>query len=277
MFLNNYAPHHNLEYIRNTLSNKLMAKDFVIDKSGVKMVEMIGCTFIANENSIFGEVNWEYVQREIQWYKSESRYVADIPGGAPEIWKAVSSKDGMINSNYGWCIFSEENGNQYENVLTELRKNKFSRRANMIYTRPNMHYDYNKDGMSDFICTDAVTYLIRNDKIHAHVKMRSNDAVFGYKNDRAWQSYVLKMLAADLFVDVGDIIWSASSLHVYERHFKFIEEYFKNSQLKITRDDLRNRSGVAGNGSGSGTGVSGGGATSSGNSAGGTGTSNIGG
>jgi len=226
--------YHNIEYIRESLAKRYRAGNFVIDKSGVKMVELVGCTFLASEESIFGEVNWDYVEREVQWYKSKSRFVADIPGGAPEIWKAVASSAGMINSNYGWCIYSEENGNQYENVLAELKKNPYSRRANMIYTRPSMHKDYNKDGMSDFICTDSVTYLIRGGKIHAHVKMRSNDAVFGYKNDRAWQSYVLKMLAADLFVDVGDIIWSASSLHVYERHFKFIEDYYVSSQKKLS-------------------------------------------
>jgi thymidylate synthase len=36
--------------------------------------------------------------------------------------------------------------------------------------------------------------------------------------------HVQKKLAADLGVGVGDLIWTATNLHVYERHFKFIEE-----------------------------------------------------
>jgi thymidylate synthase len=61
-----------------------------------------------------------------------------------------------------------------------------------------MWYDYNRDGMSDFMCTNAVTYIIRDHLVHANVQMRSNDCIFGYRNDRAWQLHVLKMLVDDL-------------------------------------------------------------------------------
>jgi thymidylate synthase len=59
--------------------------------------------------------------------------------------------------------------------------------------------------------------------------MRSNDAVFGYDNDVHWAMYVQKMLAQRLLVEVGDIIWTATNLHVYQRHFKFIEELMNAS------------------------------------------------
>jgi len=84
--------------------------------------------------------------------------------------------------------------------------------------------------MSDFMCTNAVQYLIRNDKVHAVIQMRSNDVVFGYKNDRAWQSEVLNRLVLDLNqkgdnnYSAGDIIWNVGSLHVYERHFNLITQ-----------------------------------------------------
>jgi thymidylate synthase len=78
--------------------------------------------------------------------------------------------------------------------------------------------------MSDFVCTYANTFLIRDGKLTSHYLMRSNDAVFGYDNDVHWALYVQKLLAEDLDVEVGDLIWTATNLHVYERHFKFIEE-----------------------------------------------------
>jgi thymidylate synthase len=53
--------------------------------------------------------------------------------------------------------------------------------------------------------------------------MRSNDVVFGYKNDYYWQEYVLKKLAKDLDVEVGTIMWNVTSLHVYEKHFHLIK------------------------------------------------------
>ena len=94
----------------------------------------------------------------------------------------------------------------------------------MIYTRPSMWEDYNKNGMSDFMCTNTVQYFLRNGRLDALVQMRSNDVVFGYKNDFAWQDYVLNNLCQDLGVDKGTITWSVGSLHVYERHFHLISE-----------------------------------------------------
>jgi len=213
-----------IQHVRKIFKSKLLAKDFVIDKSGVKMLEIVGASFIADESWILRKENEEYIKREIDWYNSQSLNVFDIVPPVPIIWKQVADKDGFINSNYGWCIFSKENDQQYENVLQELLAHRYSRRGLMIYNRPSMWNEYDSNGMSDFMCTNAVQYLIRDEQLHAVVQMRSNDAVFGFNNDYSWQKYVLYKLAKDLRVPMGDIYWNAGSLHVYERHFKFVEE-----------------------------------------------------
>jgi thymidylate synthase len=213
----------NVNEIREYFRIALAEKDFVIDKTGSKMLELVGASFVASEPSIFGVINEDYVKRELDWYKSCSLNVNTIAGDVPKIWKQVATPDGRINSNYGWCVFHPDNGMQYDRVKEELIGNPWSRRAIMIYTRPTMHMEYNTDGMSDFMCTNAVQYMIRNGKLTSVVQMRSNDVVFGYKNDYAWQKYVLDKLAADLEVPAGDIIWNAGSLHVYERHFLLVK------------------------------------------------------
>lgn len=218
-----------VENIRELFLQKYLNNEFVIDKSGVKTVEIIGQSFIANEDLIFGERNTDYVERELAWYKSMSLNVNDIPGETPKIWKQVATPEGLINSNYGYLVYSNENYSQFNNVISELVRNPDSRRAIMVYTRPSIWYEYDKDGMSDFICTNAVQYMIRDRKLHAVVSMRSNDAVFGFKNDYAWQQYILKELLAKInisepSVKLGDIIWCAGSLHVYERHFQYIDK-----------------------------------------------------
>lgn len=210
--------------IRNSFYQKLVKEEYVTDKTGVKTLEIMNASFIADHPAIIGTVNEDYVERELAWYKSQSLNVNDIPGETPAIWKAVATEDGYINSNYGWCIWSDENHNQYTNVLDELKKNPDSRRANMIYTRPTMHSDYNRNGMSDFMCTNNVQYLIRNGELNAFVYMRSNDAVFGYKNDWAWQKHVLDSLCKELNVPAGQIYWNVSSLHIYERHFQLLKD-----------------------------------------------------
>jgi len=221
----------NVAYMRQMIIDKYLSEDFVIDKTGVKTVEVIGATFIADEDHIIRKPAYAYIERELEWYKSQSLNVNDIPGETPQIWKSVASTEGLINSNYGWCIYSEENGNQYKHVLRELNNNPNSRRATMIYNRPSMHLDYNRDGMSDFMCTYANTFYVRDNKLVSHYLMRSNDAVFGYNNDYAWAKYVQNQLAEDLGIEVGELIWTASNFHVYERHFNFIEEFIDANKV----------------------------------------------
>lgn len=232
--------------IRQEFAEALIRKEFVIDKTGVKTIEIVGASFLADENVIFGAVNNEYVARELAWYESQSLFVKDIPGETPAIWNAVSSKNGEINSNYGWAIWSDENYAQYDMCLSELGSNPDSRRAIMIYTRPKMQFDYYRDGMSDFMCTNTVQYLIRNKQIHAVVNMRSNDVVFGYRNDFAWQLHVLTKLVENLNkgdpsrnYSVGDIVWNVGSLHVYERHFYLVDNYAYTGKVNIKKSNYK--------------------------------------
>ena len=196
------------------------------DKTGVKCLELIGASFEATEPAIFGTPNVEYIMKEIEWYKSMSLNINDIYKGEkppPAAWQYAATADGMIHSNYGYLIFHEENGNQYDNCLQELKDNPNSRRALMIYQRPEIWAEYDLMGCSDFICTNSVAYYIRHGKLDCSVSMRSNDVVYGYKNDYAWQQYVLLNLANDLGLEAGKMIWQVQNLHVYEKHFDLVK------------------------------------------------------
>ena len=72
------------------------------------MLELLGVSFIANEPSIFGTPNTDYIEKEIEWYNSMSLNVNDLKD-TPKIWKEVADDSGKINSNYGCCIYSADN------------------------------------------------------------------------------------------------------------------------------------------------------------------------
>ena len=42
--------------------------------------------------------------------------VQDIPGETPKIWKDVASNLGVINSNYGYLIWSNDNWSCYRTI-----------------------------------------------------------------------------------------------------------------------------------------------------------------
>ena len=218
--------------IKNLFKSKLLNEKFVIDRTGQKTIEIFGASFLADKPSIFGSPNEEYIKKELRWYKSQITNVNAIGDKVPEAWKYAANDYGEINSNYGQIIFSDKYYHQYGRVLDELLENPDGRRASMIYNRPSIWEEYNENGKNDFICTNSVTYYIRNDKLYCVVQMRSNDVVFGYKNDYAWQLSILEELAEDYNqckseitepISCGDIIWQVQNLHVYERHFHLVK------------------------------------------------------
>ena len=223
-----------VKHIRQHFRDELKKEIFTIDKTGQKTIEMIGASFVADESAIFGTPNREYIDAEIDWYNSRSTNINEIFGitkAPPQAWQYSANKFGEINSNYGHLMFSEKFYNQYLHVVEELINNPDSRRAAMIYNRPSIWLEYNEDGKNDFICTNAVTYYIRNRRLDAVVQMRSNDVVYGYKNDYAWQQYVMKQLIEDINVQRPDddqvfkgfMHWQVQNLHVYERHFDLVQ------------------------------------------------------
>jgi len=223
--------------IRNIFMEKLFNKEFIIDKTGVKTIEILAADFIADEPFIFGKPNQDYIERELTWYNSQSLNVNDIPPPIPVIWQKVATPDGRINSNYGWAVYSEENFNQYKSCFAELSRNPDSRRGVMLYTRPSMQVEYNKDGMSDFMCTFATHHLIRDGKLQTIMMMRSNDAWAGYRSDFGWVEHIHKKLATELNIKLGNIYWKANSLHIYEKQFYLVEHYTKTGEAHITKED----------------------------------------
>jgi thymidylate synthase len=216
--------------IREYFKGELAAERFTIDKTGAKTIEMLGASFIADEESIFGKPAPKYIQAELDWYESQSTNINDIHGEEkepPAAWIYSANDNGEINSNYGHLVNSPKFYNQYYNAIDELIKNPDSRRAQMIYNRPSIWVEYNENGKSDFICTNAQTFYIRDNKLHMVSQMRSNDVVFGYKNDYAWAQHLMDRAIDNLNEEgykltKGDLTWQVMNLHVYDRHFELV-------------------------------------------------------
>lgn len=221
--------------IRQHFVDELKSENFTIDKTGSKTIELLGASFIADEPAIFGTPNQAYIDAELAWYKSESTNINDIHGDSkepPKAWQGSADAHGNINSNYGYLVFSDRYYSQYESAFNELWNNPDSRRAQMIYNRPSIWAEFNEGGKSDFICTNAQTFYIRDGQLHMVSQMRSNDVVFGYKNDYAWAQHLMDKLVNDwneraATTDVqpivkGTLTWQVMNLHVYERHFDLV-------------------------------------------------------
>ena len=167
---------NSISNIRGLFKARLLNEMFTEDRNGGKTIELIGASFIADESAIFGKPNRNYIESEIDWYVHQSTNINDIYRNdrePPAAWKMAANDHGEINSNYGHLIFSEKYHNQFEQVVLELTRNKDSRRASMVYQRPSIWHEWYENGKNDFICTNAVTYYIRDDALECVVQMRS--------------------------------------------------------------------------------------------------------
>lgn len=168
--------------IINKFYDKIIKEDFVTDKTGCKIVELICEKIELNPfqpilDFSVRKTNVEYCKKELEWYLSQDLSVKKI-GKNAKMWFQVCSRKKKVNSNYGWCVFSKKNYNQYDNCLRELINNKDTRRAAIIYNRPSMWRDYKQHGMNDFICTFYSQFFIRDNKLICIHSMRSNDFFF---------------------------------------------------------------------------------------------------
>ena len=164
--------------------------------------------------------NLNYLNGEMKWYLSGSLNIEDI-NKFSTFWDTLADTNGTVNSNYGFLALKEKwsGKSQFEWCISRLKKDINSRQAVINYNQPRHKYEHVKD----FVCTLAQQFIVRDNKLDCIVWMRSNDFIFGLTYDLPWFTYLQKVIAKELNIEIGTYTHFATSLHVYERHFKMIE------------------------------------------------------
>lgn len=176
----------------------------------------------------------KYIENELKWYLSKDYSIFGHEGiETNKIWQHCAGLNGKVNSNYGAIVYQQiGDKTQFEHAIDKLIRDKCTRQSLIIYTRPQLHIEYNDNihAHSDFTCTTHTQHFITNDnKFEYIVNMRSNDAMYGLQNDYSWHRYVYFQMFNKLKeyypnLEIGNIYWNAGSLHIYERHFELLKE-----------------------------------------------------
>ena len=110
--------------------------------------------------------------------------------------------------------------NQIDFVISELRRNPYSRRA-VIDIRNN-----SQDSESDDpACLQNIQFFIRDNKLHMKVLFRSNDACKAAFMNAFALIMLQKRVSDELGVEVGTYTHRANSFHCYERDFEMLDGY----------------------------------------------------
>lgn len=208
-----------------------------VSPRGQEIKELLGMKLIV-ENEIFfdfGECRsldktLSYWKREFAWYMAGNRQSEYIERHA-KLWAEIKSKEGFLNSNYGWLVFYNRTGQglaPYEWALTSLLNDKESRQAVITFNTGR----FNIVGTKDYICTQFMHFLIRNDELICFIGLRSSDAIFGLPNNIPFWKFVQLQLLSELktkypHLQPGKIVVNIDSAHIYQRHYELVKTMLK--------------------------------------------------
>lgn len=165
-------------------------------------------------------ISLKYLCGELLWYALGINNL-DFISQFSTVWKRLSDDGKTCNSAYGYILKRKFGFDQIEKVIELLTKFPDSRRAVLNLNTPNINVIETKDE----ICTIAIQFLIRNNKLSCTVYMRSNDIYTGLPYDIAFFTSLQKYIANKLRIECGNYYHIDTSLHLYEKDINKVIKY----------------------------------------------------
>mgnify|MGYP006275545469 CR=1 FL=1 len=196
-----------------------------------------------------------YTMKEVELYNSCSNKAEDF-GKASKFWLQLANPDGTVNSAYGHLIWAKKShgsdfeirqeeskaflntdglGKVYNSVpvrrtpwewcIQSLKQDRDTRQAILRFSLPEHQWVGNRDQT----CTMHGNFLIRDDKLHLSVVMRSNDLVKGLVYDMPWFCSLMDKMIEELrehypTLTKGNYTHTVHSFHIYERDLEIVKK-----------------------------------------------------
>jgi len=196
-----------------------------------------------------------YTRKEIDLYNSCTNLAEDF-GKASKFWLSLANPDKTVNSAYGYLIWKNaSHGSKFEIEYEEVTYNhdykgpgvvlfpkikmrtpweyakqcllndKDTRQAIVRFSLPEHSWIGNRDQ----VCTLHGNFLIRDDKLHLSVVMRSNDLVLGLVYDLPWFCSLMDRMVEELKPYYPDLVkghytHTVHSLHIYEKNEEMVKK-----------------------------------------------------
>lgn len=148
-------------------------------------------------------------------------------------------------SNHGWGLYHKNKKLSLNHKIINIEE--IESEDVYDFTCEENHNAVVGTGIIVHNCTYAINFRIRQNKLKMSVCMRSQDAVFGMSNDLPCFSFIHEMMfeyLKDTYKDLeyGNYFHFANSFHVYERHYKMVNDIL-NQPNTFTKIDCPKISG----------------------------------
>lgn len=153
-----------------------------------------------------------YMLGEISWYMSGSNKVKDIAKYS-KTWNNLTDDGETVNSAYGYRIFKKFGFDQLMYCINKLKSNKHDRQA-VIHIK-----EADNRQTKDTPCTCLIQFIVYQNRLNAHVYMRSNDIWLGLPYDVAFFTCLQQIVAKAIGLPCGEYHHTVGDLHLYEKHW----------------------------------------------------------
>ena len=128
---------------------------------------------------------------------------------------------------------------QINGVIEAIKKDPYTRQAIMVIPRADYDYDPRIE-TKDRPCTIFVQFMVRDNKLHCFVRMRSNDVMWGCFNINVVEfTFLQELIAGITSYKLGNYHHNANSFHYYEVHKERINNILLEQEYDIYRLDDR--------------------------------------
>jgi thymidylate synthase len=211
--------------------------DFESAPRSMKVKEVLACTLVLDNPrarlllpSTRKDVTYGFGVGEFLWYWTGKQDLETMLYYNKRM-KDFSDDGKTLNSAYGFRMKSRfpisgiPDEAQWTMCKAELLRDNDSRRALILINEKDDQVIAHFKGTKDVPCTLSLQFFIRENKLHLHAHMRSNDVYWGLTYDLFSFTLMQEMMMLELRaagmknLELGNYYHTAGSLHIYERHF----------------------------------------------------------
>lgn len=217
------------------------------DRTGTGTLSVFGRQFRHNLEDGFPllttkKLHFKSIINEMIWFLNGDTNTKWLKEHGVSIWDEWATEDGDLGPIYGkqWTAWPTQDGktiNQIDYVINTLKTNPNSRR--ILFHGWNVEYlpdesvspqeNVRNGKMALPPCHLLYQFYVANNKLSAHLYIRSSDLLLGNPYNLAGVSFLTHMLAQQCDLGVGEVVVTMGDAHIYLNHIEQVK-------LQLTRD-----------------------------------------
>ena len=217
------------------------------DRTGTGTLSVFGRQFRHNLEDGFPllttkKLHFKSIINEMIWFLNGDTNTKWLKEHGVSIWDEWATEGGDLGPIYGkqWTAWPTQDGktiNQIDYVVNTLKTNPNSRR--ILFHGWNVEYlpdesvspqENARNGkMALPPCHLLYQFYVANNKLSAHLYIRSSDLLLGNPYNLAGVSFLTHMLAQQCDLGVGEVVVTMGDAHIYLNHIEQVK-------LQLTRE-----------------------------------------